>query len=770
MEKYKVLSQVGEGSFGQVFKAKKRCNNEIVALKVIRKCGRSHKELKSLRQECKIQRYLHHPNIVQMIDSFETENEIVVVTEYADKELYEILDKTGRFTEERTRAIVCDLISALYYLHSNRVLHRDLKPQNVLLETNGTAKLCDFGFARSMSTGTHVLTSIKGTPLYMAPELIEEYPYDYNADLWSLGCIAYEMLVGSPPFQTTSILHLVRLIRFEAIKWPEYISDSCKSFLQGLLQKDPSQRLTWPELLQHSFVKGRILIIDEATPTSFTTPLSASQARAKQRQFDNLAMRSVNKSRLLENNIEIDDDNYYRAFISQPRYPIAAIHKDPSSKTAYYNSLYQSALLSSSDSSVDVLLGNLSLRESLQNDLITADEIFNKINCLDSACANQQQKLPESSKENVDNVNNLLNNFNNFEDYDHFNNIDNKQFNKDIHNGECHQNINYNVINGKSNQKYEPNNKDSECSKKYKKLSDCNAINEYIENEEWVAFLQRSMEEVIEGEIGSLIEETCVSVFISPLKNMTASSQVIEYIACLLSLPFVISISQENIVKIQKVYCKTQVVPNLICAMNIIFTKNSQNSQQTTVDNFSSQCTATLSPDQLQALECSMLLLCRLVYANQQLLKQFCHTMCMKNKISFMHQVFKLEKRKPRVVADLLAILNNILRLLPENGQLVEKIIFSTQSSSERIEQLIKLLTHHQTILKTRTCTFLRLLAKFEYKFFKTIWEKPLKSAIKTLTNYSGDNDDDENIKNIAKNTINEIENLSNTCTHINTK
>lgn len=131
------------------------------------------------------------------------------MTEYADKELYDILAKEGRLSEERAQVIACDLVSALYYLHSNRVMHRfvyclkmetkngimynynnyvnfirDLKPQNVLLEANGIAKLCDFGFARSMSTGTHVLTSIKGTPLYMAPELVEEHPYDHNADLW----------------------------------------------------------------------------------------------------------------------------------------------------------------------------------------------------------------------------------------------------------------------------------------------------------------------------------------------------------------------------------------------------------------------------------------------------------------------------------------------------------------------------------------------------------------------------------------------------------
>ncbi|KAG8228702.1 hypothetical protein J437_LFUL008691 [Ladona fulva] len=275
MEKYKVISLVGEGSFGRVFKAEEKNTSRIVAFKVINKRGRSEKELRSLRQECEIQQHLHHPNIIQMLDSFETDNEIVVVTEFAKKELYTILGNEGNLPEPRAREIACDLVSALYYLHSHRVLHRDLKPQNVLLDSeDGTAKLCDFGFARSMTTGTHVLTSIKGTPLYMAPELIEERPYDHNADLWlgmektvmqksvSLGCIVYELLVGSPPFCTTSILHLVRLVRHGAVHWPDFISEPCKDFLQGLLQKDPSKRLTWPELLEHAFVKGRVVIAE----------------------------------------------------------------------------------------------------------------------------------------------------------------------------------------------------------------------------------------------------------------------------------------------------------------------------------------------------------------------------------------------------------------------------------------------------------------------------------------------------------------------------
>lgn len=141
--------------------------------------------------------------------------------------------------------------------------YRDMKPQNVLIGKGGIVKLCDFGFARAMSINTLVLTSIKGTPLYMSPELVEEKPYDHNADLWSLGCILYELFVGKPPFYTNSIFQLVSLIIKDDIKWPKTMSDDFRTFLRGLLTKDPSKRLTWPYLLKHPFVRGNVCILEE---------------------------------------------------------------------------------------------------------------------------------------------------------------------------------------------------------------------------------------------------------------------------------------------------------------------------------------------------------------------------------------------------------------------------------------------------------------------------------------------------------------------------
>lgn len=130
-----------------------------------------------------------------------------------------------------------------------------MKPQNVLIGSNGRIKLCDFGFARAMSTNTIVLTSIKGTPLYMSPELVKEQPYDATSDLWSLGVILFELYVGQPPFYTNSIYSLINHIVKDPVKYPQDISRDFKSFLQGLLQKNPARRLTWPHLLDHPFVK-----------------------------------------------------------------------------------------------------------------------------------------------------------------------------------------------------------------------------------------------------------------------------------------------------------------------------------------------------------------------------------------------------------------------------------------------------------------------------------------------------------------------------------
>lgn len=144
-----------------------------------------------MREEISILKKLKHPNIVVLLDSFETNSEFIIVTELGQGELFNIIEDDQYLEEPEIRKVAQQLVRALHYIHSNRITHRDLKPQNILMTSEGNIKLCDFGFARYMSYKTEVLTSLKGTPLYMAPEVVQEQPYTHTADLWSLGVILY---------------------------------------------------------------------------------------------------------------------------------------------------------------------------------------------------------------------------------------------------------------------------------------------------------------------------------------------------------------------------------------------------------------------------------------------------------------------------------------------------------------------------------------------------------------------------------------------------
>lgn len=250
-----MIELVGEGSFGKVYKGRRKHTGQTVAMKFIMKQGKSEKDIHNLRQEIEILRKLKHENIIGMLDSFEVAQEFCVVTEFAQGELFEILEDDKCLPEEQVQAIAKQLVRALHYLHSNRIIHRDMKPQNILISPGSVVKLCDFGFARAMSTNTVVLRSIKGTPLYMAPELVREQPYNHTADLWSLGVILYELFVGQPPFYTNSVYALIRHIVKDPVKYPDDMSQNFKNFLKGLLNKVPQNRLAWPALLEHPFVK-----------------------------------------------------------------------------------------------------------------------------------------------------------------------------------------------------------------------------------------------------------------------------------------------------------------------------------------------------------------------------------------------------------------------------------------------------------------------------------------------------------------------------------
>lgn len=256
MDDYHLLNQIGEGSFGKVYKARRKYTGRLVAIKMINKLGQSKEDLQSFRREISILQKVDHPNIMRMLEIFETNTDFCLVTELGRGDLFQIITDNQSLPENILRSISAQLVSALNYLHSQRIIHRDLKPQNVLISSNGTIKICDFGFARVLSNTTLALNSIKGTPLYMAPELVQEHQYNEKVDIWSIGIILYELYYGRTPFFTNSFYKLIQMIVNDSITWPGPISDDFKDFLSSMLQKDPEMRASCADLLGMRFIRG----------------------------------------------------------------------------------------------------------------------------------------------------------------------------------------------------------------------------------------------------------------------------------------------------------------------------------------------------------------------------------------------------------------------------------------------------------------------------------------------------------------------------------
>ncbi|KAG4065174.1 hypothetical protein HA402_007571 [Bradysia odoriphaga] len=741
MEKYAVAKLVGEGSFGRVYRATNILTQETVALKVIGKHGRSSKEIKNLRGEWEIQAHLRHPNIIRMLDSFETNNEIVICTEFVHSDLHKLLAKEGSIGEVRARNLSFDLVSALYYLHSHRILHRDLKPQNILLDRECHAKLCDFGLARNMGMGTHVLTSVKGTPLYMAPELMNETPYDYRADLWSLGCIIYETLAGEPPFCTTSLRTLYLLIQNENIKWPSFLTEMGFSFLKGLLQKEPSLRMTWNQILDHPFVKGKITILEEDVADSpFTHPLTNSQNLEKERQKKQIMCFA-------------GASNFHAHRTQYPDEPA-----------------------SSSRDSIKAML-----QSDLENFETDNDNDDQNVPRPQGKPAGQHVKATDDVCYVTGNYNLIVNRLNDNLQYFSNQSRERKHKTRDLEKRKLSQNLdNFSLRLGKSSTT-DPAvaavNLDSTITNKLERSSDKQQISKFttppsmlpgwdsgipdeyqsppIENEEWLAFLHRYMQEILDGDIESLKQQNLVSIIVAPLRNYKASSKVLESVAQVLSLPLVLGGSLEETADIRNVYVEVKLVANLIYASKLLCTARQDcvESPSPTVSRSFRQL-KLLSLTEVKTLVSMYELVCHLVHLNEQFLSQFCDSVEILGTtdllVGFISQVSN-EPSSIRLVNVVLALLCCALRELPENAELVEKIVFHANVD------LVTLMKHPNNLLRSRMCMLLRMIGRFSCSSLQKVWSSVMRETLHGIAT----NDSSEWVRNEAADVLEEYKHLS---------
>ncbi|XP_019559803.2 serine/threonine-protein kinase ULK3 [Aedes albopictus] len=261
ISEYQMLEQIGSGSYATVYRAMHKASKEIYAVKCVRKGTLSKSAVDNIVTEISLLKKLKHRHIVEMKDFLYDEKCIYIVMEYCNGgSLSTYIRQRQKLGEVTCKVFLRQLASALKYMRENEVSHFDLKPQNLLLmKSNGSAqalKVADFGFAQHLKLGQEN-TSIKGSPLYMAPEILLKHCYGPSADLWSIGVILYECLFGRAPYSSKTLQELLDKIRTERrIELPKTpkISPECEDLLCRLLQRSPDDRITFDEFFKHAFL------------------------------------------------------------------------------------------------------------------------------------------------------------------------------------------------------------------------------------------------------------------------------------------------------------------------------------------------------------------------------------------------------------------------------------------------------------------------------------------------------------------------------------
>ncbi|KAF9221905.1 Pkinase-domain-containing protein [Gyrodon lividus] len=275
---FEFLKLIGRGTFGKVFQVRKRDTKRIYAMKVLSKKEIiAKKEVAHTIGERKIlQRSLECPFLVGLKFSFQTDTDLYLVTDFkSGGELFWHLQKETRFTEERARFYIAELVLALEHLHKYHIVYRDLKPENILLDATGHVALCDFGLSKADLRSDELTTTFCGTTEYLAPEvLLDEHGYSKLVDFWSLGVLLFEMCCGWSPFYAEDTQQMYKNICFGKIRFPRnVISEEGKMFVKGLLNRNPKHRLgarrDAEELKEHPFfssVDWKALSMKQVTP------------------------------------------------------------------------------------------------------------------------------------------------------------------------------------------------------------------------------------------------------------------------------------------------------------------------------------------------------------------------------------------------------------------------------------------------------------------------------------------------------------------------
>ena len=268
MENFEILEKIGQGSYSTVLKVKRKEDNIIYALKKVNLSALKEKEKTNSLNEVRILASIHSPYVISYKEAFFDKNSscLCIVMEYADNgDLYQKIismkKKACLFEEKQIWKIFIQLIKGLKSLHNLKILHRDLKSANIFLFSDGFVKLGDLNVSKVTKKGLGYTQT--GTPYYASPEVWKDHPYDNKSDIWSLGCVLYEMITLKPPFRAPNMDQLYKkVISGEYNKIPSNYSEDLSNIVDYLLQVNSNNRPSCDDLLHNKIIKKYMEIYD----------------------------------------------------------------------------------------------------------------------------------------------------------------------------------------------------------------------------------------------------------------------------------------------------------------------------------------------------------------------------------------------------------------------------------------------------------------------------------------------------------------------------